>query len=197
GINLVSREFWVGLDLADHAILVRGGRLNLPFGLRNVEHTAWVRDLTNTDINQDQQYGAALAYSRDPFRTEVMAIVGNFQVHPSQIRQGGYAGYFEYSLRPNLATGISSTITHAVLDPAVRASATRQAHGFFARYAPVEPIVLLAEGDLLILNPGNASASTGGTGWLQVDFEPVQGLHFDVTGETAFPTAFQVGGSLG
>jgi hypothetical protein len=47
------------------------------------------------------------------------------------------------------------------------------------------------------LNPGNADATAGGTGWLQLDFEPVQGLHFDVTGETVFPQVFEAGGSLG
>jgi hypothetical protein len=197
GINLVTREFWLGADLADHTVLVRGGRLNLPFGLRNVEHNAWVRMVTNTDINQDQQYGASVAYSRDPYRLEFMAIVGNFQVHPSEIREGGYAGYFDYALRSNLTAGLSSTITHAVQDQFLRVPATRQAHGLFARYAPVKPLVVMAEGDLLILNPGNASATTGGTGWLQFDFEPLQGLHFDVTGETVFPTAFEAGGSLG
>jgi hypothetical protein len=197
GLNLVSREFWAGLDFADQTMLVRAGRLNLPFGLRNIEHTAWVRMATNTDINQDQQYGASFAYSRDPVRMEVMAIIGNFQIHPSSAREGGYAGYFEYALRPNLAAGFSSTITHAVKDAALATSATRQAHGLFARYAPVEPIVVLAEADLLLLNPGNASATAGGTGWLQIDYELVQGLHFDVAGETVFPSVFEAGGTLG
>jgi hypothetical protein len=197
GLNLVSREFWLGLDLADRTMLVRAGRLNLPFGLRNIEHNAWVRMVTNTDINQDQQYGASFAYSRDPYRLEVMAIIGNFQIHPSQAREGGYTGYFEYSFVPHLAAGLSSTITHAVQDPALATSATRQAHGLFARYAPVEPVVVLAEADLLLLNPGNANATAGGTGWLQIDYEPVQGLHFDVAGETVFPTIFEAGGDLG
>ena len=197
GINLVSREFWLGFDLADQTMLIRGGRLNLPFGLRNIEHDSWVRMSTNTDINQEQQYGASFAYSRDPVRLEVMAIVGNFQISPSEVREGGYAGYFDYAWLRNLTTGVSSTITHTVQDPTLRTAATRQAHGLFARYAPVEPLVVLAEADLLILNPGDATATAGGTGWLQLDFEPVQGLHFDAAGETLFPQAFEAGGNLG
>jgi hypothetical protein len=197
GLNVISREFWLGLDFDDQTMLVRAGRLNLPFGLRNIEHTAWVRMATNTDINQDQEYGASFAYSRDPYRLEVMAIIGNFQIHPSRAREGGYAGYFEYSLRPNLAAGLSSTITHAVQDATLLTSATRQALGLFARYAPVEPIVVLGEADLLLLNPGNAGATAGGCGWLQIDYEPVRGLHFDVAGETVFPSAFEAGGTLG
>src|SRR5262249_53895597 len=46
--NVVAREFWAGWELGDEAGLVRAGRINLPFGLRNVEHTAWVRSTTRT-----------------------------------------------------------------------------------------------------------------------------------------------------
>ena len=34
------RELWAGWELGEEAGLVRVGRIELPFGLRNVEHTA-------------------------------------------------------------------------------------------------------------------------------------------------------------
>lgn len=58
--NIVSREHWLGLDLSDE-ILLRAGRLNLPFGLRNIEHTSFVRAATRTDINQSQQHGVSVS----------------------------------------------------------------------------------------------------------------------------------------
>ena len=42
--NLVSREHWLGLRFDDNKLyFLLGGRLNLPFGLRNVEHNSFVR----------------------------------------------------------------------------------------------------------------------------------------------------------
>src|SRR5207245_2116777 len=38
--NIVSRNHWLGVELGrDRDWLLRIGRLNLPFGIRNVEHT--------------------------------------------------------------------------------------------------------------------------------------------------------------
>ena len=53
--NQVSREHWIGLAFANDTGLVRGGRIYLPFGLRNIEHTSFVRTATRTDINQDDK----------------------------------------------------------------------------------------------------------------------------------------------
>jgi hypothetical protein len=57
---------------------------------------------------------------------------------------------------------------------------TRQAHGVFGRWAPVEPLVLLAEVDLL---HHSATSATGYASMLQADVEPIQGLHLIATGE--------------
>jgi hypothetical protein len=57
------------------------------------------------------------------------------------------------------------------------ASAVRQAHGLFARWSPVKPVVVLAEADGLVWSSSAAAASTGHASLLQVDLEAVQGLH--------------------
>src|SRR5262245_49694397 len=64
GPNLVGREFWAGVETFDGEGLLRAGRINVPFGLRNLEHTSFVRTATHTDFNEDQTYGVAFAMSR-------------------------------------------------------------------------------------------------------------------------------------
>ena len=88
--NLVSRLHWIGADLgADRNWQLRGGRMNMPFGIRNVEHTMWVRATTRTDTNSSQQHGVSLAYNGAELRGEVMLIAGNFQVSPDAYRERG------------------------------------------------------------------------------------------------------------
>jgi hypothetical protein len=199
--NLVSRTFWVGVDIgADRNWLLRGGRLNMPFGLRNVEHTSWVRSSTRTDTNVGQQYGAALAYNGAELRGEIMLIAGNFNLSPDEFRERGYSGFLEYAPTQHLAFGVSSLVTSAQKDYQTQQALVRHAHGIFGRYAPVKPLVLLAEADLLADASEGQPTSTGYVGLLQADTEFVQGLH--VMASTEFlkkpsPSAEGVGPSFG
>jgi hypothetical protein len=181
--NLVSREHWVGFAAANEAIVVRAGRLNLPFGLRNVEHTSWVRQETRTDTNQHQQHGVAVAYTGERLRGELMAVLGNFQLGPDIYRERGYSAFAEYAIAPTYAVGVSSLLTHAGADPGTRVAAFRQAHGLFARLAPSKFFAFLAEGDLLVRSLRYEDAQLGMTGLVQADIEPLRGLHFALTGE--------------
>lgn len=183
GWNLVSREHWVGASVVDDQVLIRAGRLNLPFGLRSVEHTAWVRSETRTDTNQHQQHGVAASYTGEKVRGELMAIAGNFQVRPDDYRERGYSLLAEYAFAPAVAAGISSTVVHANADETVRRPYFRHVHGAFARIVPVKPLVLLVEADALIRSPKSDNPSTDFVGLLQADYEIVQGLHVMGTGE--------------
>src|SRR5438132_283537 len=89
---LISREHWIGLAFADGTGLVRGGRINVPFGLRNPEHTSFVRAATRTDINEDQQDGIAIAITKEKWRAEVMAILGNYSLRPDAFRERRMVG---------------------------------------------------------------------------------------------------------
>ena len=184
--NVVSRVHWVGFDLGeDKNWLVRVGRMNLPFGIRNVEHTMWTRTVTRSDLNVGQQHGVALAYNGQNWRGEVMAIAGNFQVSPAEYRERGYSGMLEYAASTNLGLGISSLITIAgrnLYFPQV--PMTRHSHGGFARWSPSKMFVLMAELDLLAYAPSGSAQQGGTVGMFQVDFEPTQGLHLMATGET-------------
>lgn len=181
GYNLISRTHWVGYDFGDGAHLVRLGRLNLPFGIRMSEHTMWVRDRTRTDRESDQQHGVSLYLGFDTFRLELMAILGNYQISPDRFRERGYSGYMEFVASSQLVLGLSSLFTHAkddALEPS-GLSTTRQAHGPFVRWSPAEKVAVMAEMDVLL----RSRRETGYVGYLQVDVEPLQGLHAIATGE--------------
>lgn len=113
GARLVSRAHWFGVALGrDQNVLLRAGRMNVPYGLRILEHTMMVRRTTATDINWSQEHGVSLAYTGEKVRAEIMGILGNYQISPDLYRQRGYAGYLEYAPTPRLAIGASSLVTH-------------------------------------------------------------------------------------
>jgi hypothetical protein len=183
--NVVSREHWVGYEVdEDGSWLIRAGRMAIPFGIRNIEHNLWARALTRSDFNDTQQYGAALAFNVDRFRGEVMGIVGNFQVHPDDYRERGYSLYVEYAPANTIAVGASSQFTRATRDITYNVTDYRQAHGVFARVSPYPQLVLMAEIDWVYQSLTWNGHRGGYAGFLQADIEPVQGVHFMVTGES-------------
>ena len=182
--NLVARDFWLGYAPDDDgAWLVRAGRIALPFGIRNIEHTLFARALTRTDINDQQQYGAAVSLSQERVRGELMLLAGNYQVRPDEFRERGYSGYFEYAPTTTLAMGVSSLFTRADKDIAYLVTDYRQADGLFIRYAAFEKLVLMAEGDWVYQSLQWQGHRGGYAGYVQADWEPVQGIHMMGTGE--------------
>jgi hypothetical protein len=180
GYNLISRNFYVGAELMEQALIIRAGRLNLPFGVRIPEHTNWIREQTRTDRESDQQWGLALAYAGEKFRGELMGIAGNYQINPDEFRERGYSLYLEYFTSPTAAIGVSSLITMAKRDRlSLEPDVLRQAHGPYLRATLAKPLVLLAEANLL----SYSDTELGYVGFAQLDYEPVQGLHLIGTGE--------------
>jgi hypothetical protein len=173
GVLLVSRNHWLGYSVTDQ-LMLRAGRMNLPFGIRGPEHTAWVRSETLTDRESDQLHGVSAVYSGGPLRGELMAALGNFQVGNAAFQWRGYSAYLEWLLLRRLAVGVSSMLLAAPRELEIdRGSVSRQAHGLTLRYAPWTPIVVLAEADVL----KNSGAGVGYVGMLTLDVEPIQGLH--------------------
>lgn len=187
--SLVSREHWIGYGFLEDKLIVRAGRIPLPFGVRSIEHTQFVRASTRTDLNDTQQHGVAVAYDGSALRAEVMGIAGNFQVKPDAVRERGYSALVEYTIADRWALGVSSVVTHAKQDVRLQVPVTRQAHGAFMRVSPFEPIAVLAEVDY-VSSSGDFPTTKGVATMLQLDLEPIQGLHVIGTGET-------LGGRLG
>jgi hypothetical protein len=178
--NLISRTHYIGYDIMPE-LIVRVGRLNLPFGVRIPEHTMWVRQATNTDRESSQEHGVAVAYVGESIRGEIMGIAGNYQVKPDKFRERGYSGYLEYATSSSASIGISSLVTVSNTDPFTRAEAktTRQAHGATARAGFGEKVALLAEFDGLF----TTRREVGYVGFTQIDTEPLGGFHVLLTGE--------------
>ncbi|HEY6561804.1 MAG TPA: hypothetical protein VI072_31255 [Polyangiaceae bacterium] len=182
--NLISRQHWLGFWLAPSSLLLRAGRMNLPFGIRNVEHTLWARALTRTSINDHQQHGVSLALSSEHFRGELMGIAGNFQLRPDDFRERGYSAYLEWTPESRFGVGVSSLITHRELDTRLFRKTWRHAHGAFARWAtPWQPLVLLTEWDYVLSSPEHSERLEGVVGYVQADVEVAQGIHLLATGE--------------
>lgn len=178
GPNLIGRELWAGVETLGGDGLLRAGRINIPFGLRNLEHTSFVRTATQTDINEDQTYGVAFAVSRPAWRAEVMAFLGNLSVHPDAYRERGGAGYLEISLAPTTALGVSGLAARSDASLTTRLPTLRQAYGGFARLSPWQPLVVQVEADLLLNKQlGTGPQDVGHAEWLQTDVEVVRGLH--------------------
>ncbi len=196
--NVVSREHWAGVAFKDDQFLLRAGRMNLPFGIRNIDHTLWVRKSTRTDINDSQEHGVSFAYNGDTVRGEVMGILGNFQVHPDAYRERGAVGYLEYTISPRYTAGLNGLFTSALLDRTSGTTLKRGSAGIFGRGSPTLPLVLMAEADMLINAPAATSISLGMVGMLQADYEPKQGIHVLATGEVRVDTSgTSAGGWLG
>lgn len=188
--QVVSREHWVGYAWDGDTYTLRAGRMNLPFGLRIIEHDTWVRAETRTDINDEQQHGVAFAFQNQLVRAEVMGILGNYQISPDAFRERGYSAYAEVTLAAGYAVGASSLVTRAAEDLVLKepgVANTRQAHGLFARVAPWAPLAVLAEGDVVIQDPTGGPHATGLATMLQADVEAWQGVHVIGTGETWRP----------
>ncbi len=175
----VSRSHWLGYRL-DSNLMIRAGRIALPFGLRVPEHTLWARDATLSDRESDQQHGLAVAYWGGNWRGELMGIAGNFQLGEAAAREMGYAGYLEYLFSSRMALGISSMFAISDIGLYSRLpDAQRQAHGLTARYSPVPLLAFMAEGNVLV----ESHHDLGYVGLLVADVEPLQGLHIVFTGE--------------
>jgi hypothetical protein len=187
--NLVAREFWAGYRLGEEQqTLVRVGRISLPFGIRTHEHNFYVRTNTGTNIDDQQQWGAALAWGADTYRGEVMAIAGNYQLSPDTYRRRGYAGFNEWVVAPKLGLGVSSMVTYVGTDPDLKTTwSVSGAHGPFLRWVPLADLTVLAEADLLHRSPGYGQITAGGAGMLQLDYEILRGLHGATTTELYKP----------
>jgi hypothetical protein len=181
---VVSREHWLGVELDEKGTyLLRAGRITVPYGIRMIEHNLWARSLTRTDIDATQQYGVALSFGRDKLRGELMGIAGNFQVRPDAFRERGYSAYVEYAPLTSLAVGLSSLFTRATRDIVYEVTDYRYANGPFLRYSPVEQLVFLMEIDSVYQSLTWNGHRGGFAGFVQADYEPVQGLHVMLTGE--------------
>lgn len=204
--SIVARQYWLGVDIGkDEEFLLRIGRMNVPYGIRTIEHPFLVRSVTRTDINASQEHGISLAYTGEKVRGEVMAILGDYAIHGSPSsgpmtfadwdapHERGAAGYLEWFPTTKIALGISGLGTYAALartdlDPSLQPTEIgRYAFGIHGRISPVKALVFLAEVDGLINSQpfvnGVENNHFGIVSLLQADLQVYQGVHILAAGE--------------
>ena len=108
-----------------------------------------------------------MSLAGENWRGEAMAIAGNLSLHPDSLRERGAAATVEVTVAPRAVVGLSGLAVRSSATPAVR-----QAWAATARLAPVKPLALFAELDLLL-----SSSHGGHASWLQADLETLQGVH--------------------
>jgi len=182
---MVSREYWLGVQLGEEkSTTIRAGRMELPFGVRFLEHYFYPRMYTQTDINSHQQVGASVFHEAEKYRLELMAIAGNYQIAPDDFRKRGYSGYIEYSVKEGMQLGFSSMVTYQKLDPDnLKRTVFFGAHGPLMRWSPADGLAILSELDLLHYSAEKTLTEYGLVGITQLDWEFLRGLHTMVTGE--------------
>lgn len=184
GLQMVSRTYYVGGQVTPE-ILIRAGRLNLPFSVAGPNHILWVRTETYTDRVADQELGLEVSYSGDWVRASVMGIGGNIQVHPSEYWKHGFSGFAEFLVARGATVGVSAlaTVADQDLEAPEIGRTVRQAYGVFSRLVPWSPLVFTLEADALLRTAGDV----GAVGLAEVDVQLVQGLHLDAAAEFLRP----------
>jgi hypothetical protein len=172
----------------------------LPFGMRTMDHYLYVRNVTQTDLDSQQQYGVSFFHQSDAYRFELMAILGNYQMRPDTYRRRGYSGYFEYAVAPRFGLGFSSLATYQGTDDMreVAGAVIRGAHGPYMRWAPASSLALMSEWDLVHAMPtAGGSPVLGMVGMVQADWEFVPGVHGLLTPELYLANLGGTGGKTG
>jgi hypothetical protein len=195
-VQPVSREHWMGIKPME-SLLVRVGRMALPFGLRTEQHLQFDRAVTRTTLNDDQSLGISAALDGQ-VRAEAMVVLGNYAVSPDSFRERGYSAFLSYAPDNRLELGVSSLLLGSGTDLETLAARTRAAEGLFARWGPIEELAVLVEADLLLDQREEAGWTTGFVGTVQTDAALLQGLHWKASGELcALPEGGKAQGRAG
>jgi hypothetical protein len=158
---LFSREHWLLFRVANQ-VAVRAGRLVLPFGIRNPDHTQYVREDFGFD-KFDQSYALELDVSRDDFTVSAAGFVGDLLwVPPDRQERGGVVrGSFNLDDDRGLV-GASLLGSHSV-------ARDRIAGSLFTGLRPLERGYVLAELAAQHFAAGRTDSTlTTGAGYLRL-----------------------------
>lgn len=101
--RIVSREHFLMWRAGEQGAYVRAGRFFAPFGLRLVEHPAYVRRYLGFNT-LEETYGVSGGYIKDDWEVHVSAFVPDF-VRPVGHQGTGGAVYYERRIEDNLVVG--------------------------------------------------------------------------------------------
>lgn len=133
-----SRHHWLQYRVSDE-LSVRAGRMTLPFGIRQADHTAFTRGDLGLD-KYDQSYGVQVDYNAERWAISAMGFAGNFLLGDPKVQERGLAATAAYLWVGRAAVGISLLGAVSELDQ-------RLAAGVFARAKLIDHSYVLAEFD--------------------------------------------------
>lgn len=183
--TVFSREHWAGYKHSD-AMMVRTGRMVLPFGIRQADHTIQTREAMGFG-KWDQDYGAQLDYNSEKWSIGFAGFAGDLLLTPSRLQRRGAAGSVAYNWPSRASLGASLLV-------ASRGLGVELEDSLFLRLRLVQRAYLMGEiasryrsgrGDDSQLD-GAAFARLGwfATEWLDLFFEwtgRATANHYDLT----------------
>ena len=131
-----SREHWLKYPLNDESS-VRAGRIVLPFGIRQPDHTQYVREDFGFD-KWDQSYALEFDRITENYAYSVAAFAGDLTDQPSMRQDRGLALTMQYLVPAQAAVGLS-------LLGSISDATQRRAASVFTRWTPWEKAYVLAE----------------------------------------------------
>jgi hypothetical protein len=136
--SVLSREHWLQFRFTDQ-LSVRGGRMVLPFGIRQPDHTAYTR--TGMGLGYyGQSYGGELDYITERMAVQVAGFGGDFTQQAAGLREAGVAGSITFNVDGRASIGMSGLYGNSDL-------VDRIAGAWFARIRLVGASYLMAELD--------------------------------------------------
>lgn len=110
--NYRTREHYVGYRI-NEKFGVYAGLMDKVFGIRIPDHTAYSRQVTNLNQN-DQTHGVVGHYSYKKFEAGLHIFAGNL-IQDQELRQQGVSGQVEYSLNETTRLGTSALVSSSDL----------------------------------------------------------------------------------
>lgn len=167
--HLISREHYLRMQLSEgHFLSV--GLIDIPYGIRIVDHTALSRVGIGLDQNS-QVHGVLYNYVEDKILFGLHGFVGN-QMRNEIDRVNGGSATFEYEVGEKITLGASAF--HGVRD-----TGKQSLLGFHTRVGVGKGSSLMAEWGLNRLEPKMGDATTGNYGLVVGTMRLVRGLDFE------------------
>lgn len=101
----ISREHYVRVQESE-SLWFYVGMMDKVYGIRHADHTAFSRVATGLAQN-DQTHGVVAQYIKPTWELSLHGFLGNLFQDP-ELRQKGFSGLFEYSLKENFRVGLTA-----------------------------------------------------------------------------------------
>jgi hypothetical protein len=170
----ISREHYFRWQAKD-SLWVYIGMMDKPFGIRQVDHTAFSREKTGVAQN-DQSHGILVQTVKEKYEWSVNAFAGNLY-QSADLRQVGASTLYEYEILPAQRIGASALAsTNKYLKEERLAVHFRRGLGYGS--------ALLLELGLIRNTPKGATAQLGYYSYAEAIQRMIRGYHLFVSGQS-------------